>query len=151
MHGYTNTRMHARREHGTGRRSHGSSSWQCLWMQDTALMRRCARGCRATTKTWALRDRDSVNSSRKRLILSSGKSGFYARNTGCAAGILVMSCLKGDAVGASSVDGQTRGLLGLIVWQRNDEEVWTGTNQTHGYVTLMVARELKKRIVRAPT
>ena len=45
---------------------------------------------------------------------------------GCAAGLLVMSwLLERDAVGPSDVDGRIRDLLGLIVCQRNDEEVWS--------------------------
>ena len=37
----------------------------------------------------------------------------------------------------------------LIVCQKNDEEVRSGAIQTLGYATLVVARELKKRIARA--
>ena len=51
------------------------------------------------------------------------------------------------AVGTSDDDGQARDLLGLIVCQRNDEEVRSGANQTRGYVTRVVARELEKRLV----
>ena len=36
--------------------------------------------------------------------------------------------LERDAVGPSDVDGQTRDLLGLIVCQRNDEELWSESN-----------------------
>ena len=63
----------------------------------------------------------------------------YALNMGCAAGMLVMRCLKGMQLEESDVDGQTRDLLGLNVCQENDEEVWSGTNRTRGYATLVVA------------
>ena len=78
------------------------------------------------------------------VALSKGESEFYAWNMGCAAGMLVMSCFEWCAVGPSDVDGRTRHPLRLIVCQRNDEEVWSGANQTHGYTTLVVARELGK-------
>ena len=54
-----------------------------------------------------------------------------------------------DAIGASHVDGTTEDVLGLIVCQRNDEEVWSGANQTHGYTTTVVARPLGKGSIRA--
>ena len=57
--------------------------------------------------------------------------------------------LERAAVGTSDVTELTRDLPGLIVRQRNDEEVWSGVNQTHGYATLVVERKLKKRLVRA--
>ena len=52
---------------------------------------------------------------------------------GCAGGLLVMSwLLERGAVGPSDVDGQTRDLFGLIVCQRNDEEVWSESNTWKG-------------------
>ena len=48
--------------------------------------------------------------------------------------MLVISCFERDAVGTSDVDWQTRGVLGLIACQRNDEEGSCGANQTHGSV-----------------
>ena len=54
-----------------------------------------------------------------------------------------------SAVGTSDVGGQNRDLLGFVVCQRNDEVVWSGSNQTHGYATFWIARELEKRLVRA--
>ena len=50
-------------------------------------------------------------------------------------------------IGAFDVDGKTGDLLGLIVCQRNDDEVWSRANQTHEYATLVVARDLRKRLV----
>ena len=58
---------------------------------------------------------------------------------------VVQELIERDAVGTLDVDGQTRDLLGLIVCQRNDEEVWSGANQTHGYATIVVPRELKNK------
>ena len=50
--------------------------------------------------------------------------------------------LEGGAVGTSDDDGLARDPVGLIVCQKNNEEVWSRATQTHGYATLVVAREL---------
>ena len=43
-------------------------------------------------------------------------------------------------VGASSVDGQTRDLLGLIVSQRNDEEGW-GRSEPYTWIREALGRK----------
>ena len=60
---------------------------------------------------------------------------------GCAAGMLVMRCLKGMQLQHLTLTGRPEiNLLGVIVCQRNDEEVLCATR--------MVARELGEKLVR---
>ena len=91
---------------------------------------------------------ESQSTRQATVALSSDEFALFALNVGCVAGMLLESCLKGMQLGPLDIDRQTRDLLGLIVCQRNDEEVWCGAEQTHGYATLLVRTELKKRFVR---
>ena len=59
------------------------------------------------------------------------ESAIYAFEHGMRCWNVGDELFERDAVGTSDVDGQTRELPGLIVCHRNDEEAWSGANQTH--------------------
>ena len=94
----------------------------------------------------ALLDQDSARQATA--ALSAGEYEFNASNVGRCWNV-GEELLENIAIGTSDGDGQTGDLLGLIVCQRNGEEVWSGANETQGYATHVVAREPDKRLVRA--